>query len=223
MCYVLCMCHFPPPLYFFSLGRTLGMSLFWMVHTCTVYYVHVHVHYCYCIVQVAMMLESTYVAVHSSFRALLGVAQHFSRLRCAYVWCTWWCSWKNCSVVCTCTCTYITCCNCQMPLHEATTVCMYVRITLIILTMCLYTVHTACTCTVHYVVCCGFLMKSCRQTYCRLKWEEALCVLNCMCITKLCAFNIECFLLQNLQHSRVSLIPPTHAQYTHNVIIIMAV
>ena len=28
-----------------------------------------------------MMLESTYVAVHSSFRALLGVAQHFSRLR----------------------------------------------------------------------------------------------------------------------------------------------
>ena len=33
-----------------------------------------------------MMLESTHVAVHSSFRALLGVAQHFSRLR--YVRCT---------------------------------------------------------------------------------------------------------------------------------------
>lgn len=30
---------------------------------------------------VSMMLESTYFAVHSSFRAVLGVAEHFSRLR----------------------------------------------------------------------------------------------------------------------------------------------
>lgn len=30
---------------------------------------------------VSMMLESTYFAVHSSFRAVLGVADHFSRLR----------------------------------------------------------------------------------------------------------------------------------------------
>lgn len=30
---------------------------------------------------VSMMLESTYHAVHSSFRAVLGVAEHFSRLR----------------------------------------------------------------------------------------------------------------------------------------------
>jgi peroxin-13 len=30
---------------------------------------------------VAMMLESTYFAVQSCFRALLGVAQHFSRLK----------------------------------------------------------------------------------------------------------------------------------------------
>ena len=30
---------------------------------------------------IAMMLESTFFAVHSSFRAVLGVADHFSRLR----------------------------------------------------------------------------------------------------------------------------------------------
>ena len=34
--------------------------------------------------QVAMMLESTYFAVHSCFRALLGVVEHFSSMRCVF-------------------------------------------------------------------------------------------------------------------------------------------
>ena len=30
---------------------------------------------------VSMMLESTFYAVHSSFQAVLGVAEHFSKMR----------------------------------------------------------------------------------------------------------------------------------------------
>jgi len=62
---------------FFLLNTLHSLNGIFLSRTC----IDVHVHVLFLYSQVAMMLESTYFAVHSCFRALLGVAEHFSNIK----------------------------------------------------------------------------------------------------------------------------------------------